>query len=83
MKPIEIKTPALNDYVDLRTLQRQVVQTFPTVESIKWFVRQHRAILVRQGALVAPTGHLRFHPQLFQQAAIEIGRAKALRTIAE
>jgi hypothetical protein len=70
---------ALGDYVDLQVLHQSpgVRDTFPSSDSIKWFIRQHRAELVQRGALISLTGRLRFHPVLFQQVAVEIGRRTA------
>ena len=64
----------LDDFVDLRELLPRVEQTFPTEQSAKWFVRQHRDELVEAGALIVLTGRLRFHPQRFKEAAVTIGR---------
>lgn len=69
--------PALDEYVDLRALLPAVVHTFPTQDSVKWFVRQHRGELAENGALINITGRLRFHPGRFAQAAVEIGNRAA------
>jgi hypothetical protein len=66
--------PALGDYVDLRTLLPSVQHTFPSHESLKWFVRQHRSDLAAAGALINITGRLRLHPDRFQAIALEIGK---------
>ena len=66
--------PALDDYVDLRALLPTVKQTFPSADSLKWFVRQHRDELATAGALINITGRLRFNPSRFSQAAVAIGR---------
>lgn len=64
---------ALDDFVDLRELLPRVEQTFPSEQSLKWFVRQHRNELAESGALIVLTGRLRFHPQRFKDAAVNIG----------
>jgi len=69
--------PPLAEFVDLPDLLPQVSHTFPSVESIRWFVRIHRERLARAGAVIAITGRLRFHPDRFQQVAVEIGNAAA------
>lgn len=66
--------PPLADFVDLLDLLPQVNHTFPSIDSIRWFVRIHREELARSGAVIAITGRLRFHPERFQQVAAEIGR---------
>lgn len=73
------QTPALVDFVDLPALHQSpgIGGTFPTQDSLRWFVRQHRDELIERGALISITGRLRFHPVLFQQVAIEIGRRHA------
>lgn len=67
----------LADYVDLPQLLPIVRQTFPTADSVKWFVRRHRPELVTSGAMIALTGRLLFHPKRFSEMAVEIGRAQA------
>jgi hypothetical protein len=67
----------LADYVDLPQLLPTVRQTFPTTDSIKWFVRRHRAELATSGAMIALTGRLLFHPGRFSEVAVDIGRAQA------
>lgn len=65
----------LDDYVDLRALHPTVKRTFPTLDSLKWFVRQNKNELAQSGALITLTGRLLFHPEHFHAAAIEIGRS--------
>lgn len=66
--------PALDEYVDLLDFVKQVAHTFPTADSLRWYVRQHKKALADAGALIVITGRLRFHPERFQRAAVEIGR---------
>jgi len=70
-------SPSLDDFVDLQDLLPTVERTFPTKDSLSWFVRRHRAALVESGALIVITGRLRFHRQRFKEAAVEIGRGLA------
>lgn len=65
---------ALDEFVDLRALLPAVKHTFPSPDSLKWFVRQHKVELAEAGALINITGRLRFHPARFGQAAVAIGR---------
>lgn len=69
--------PPLAEYVDLPGLLLAVQPTFPTLDSIRWFVRIHRDTLSRSGAVIALAGRLHYHPALFAQAAVEIGRNAA------
>ncbi len=66
--------PALDEFVDMRDLLSTVKHTFPSPDSLKWFVRQHRDELANAGALINITGRLRFHPPRFNQAAVAIAR---------
>lgn len=72
-------TPTLGDYVDLPDLYRVggIAKTYSTLDSLRWAVRQHRARLVEVGALIIVAGRQRFHPELFEKVAIEIGRDAA------
>ncbi|PWB40134.1 MAG: hypothetical protein C3F19_11605 [Rhodocyclales bacterium] len=72
--------PPLAEYVDLPDLLPQVQHTFPSVDSIRWYVRIHREELARVGAVIAITGRLRFHPARFQRAAVEIGSRNVTAT---
>jgi hypothetical protein len=69
--------PPLAEYVDLSGLLPSVQPTFPTLDSIRWFVRIHRETLARTGAVIALAGRLHYHPALFTRAAVEIGRNAA------
>lgn len=71
--------PPLEEFVDLNDLLPQVAHTFPSLDSVRWFVRVHRETLGQAGAVIAITGRLRFHPQRFQQSAAEIGRAAVVK----
>lgn len=73
---------ALDEYVDFGTLLPTVRSTFPSKHSLNWFVRRHRDELAAAGALICITGRLRFHPTLFQRAAVDIGRGLAARVMA-
>jgi hypothetical protein len=66
--------PPLGEFVDLAGLLPLVQHTFPTADSIRWYVRIHRDRLANAGALIAITGRLRYHPERFQHVAAEIGR---------
>jgi len=77
----DTKPLTLDQYVDMRAIQPDLKHSYPTLDSFRWFVRNHREELARAGALINITGRLRFHPELFQQAAIEIGRKAALSQV--
>ncbi len=69
--------PPLAEFVDLHDLLPLVRHTFPTAESIRWYVRVHREKLAQAGAIIAITGRLRYHPERFQKTAAEIASAAA------
>lgn len=67
--------PPLAEFVNLNDLLRQVQPHFPTVDSVRWFYRNHRERLANAGAVIVIAGRLHFHPQRFQKSVAEIGRA--------
>lgn len=69
--------PPLDEYVDLQALLNDVKQAYPTEESVRWFVRNHRDALAASGAVIIITGRMRYHPARFKQAAVEIGQKAA------
>lgn len=73
----ETEIPSLDEFVDLATLQASVATTFPTVDSVRWYVRQNRVALVEQGALIIVAGRMRFNASRFKLAAVSIGRKAA------
>ncbi len=75
---METTQPTLDDFVDLHELLPAVQQTFPTKDSLNWFIRCHRETLVAAGALIVITGRLRFHRQRFKEVAVDIGRTLAI-----
>lgn len=50
---------------------------FPSLDSLRWFERQHRDELLRHGAIVSPTGRKLVDPAAFDQAVVEIGKRLA------
>jgi len=50
---------------------------FPSLESLRWFTRQHHAELVRRQALVMPAGRKLVNVPAFDQAVVEIGARRA------
>lgn len=73
----ETPLPPLDEYVGIDDMHRNVQPTFPTIDSLRWFVRRHRTDLVRRGALIIVTGRMRFHTERFKQATVEIGQQVA------
>lgn len=77
MECTPLQSATLGEFVDLKTLLHSVEHTFPTQDSLKWYVRNHRDELAAAGALIYIAGRARFHPQIFQKTAVEIGRSVA------
>jgi hypothetical protein len=73
----------LAEYVCLNDLLPQVERHFPTIDSIRWFYRNHGEQLRRAGAVIVVAGRLQIHPQRFQLTATEIGMAAAERQHAD
>lgn len=46
---------------------------FPSVESLRWFTRQHHAELIQRQALVMPAGRKLFNAPAMDRAVVEIG----------
>lgn len=74
MKVTEL--PPLDEYVELQDLLDSV-KAFPTEDSVRWFVRRNRDALASTGAVIIITGRMRYHPERFKQAAVEIGQRAA------
>lgn len=54
---------------------------FRSMESMRYFIRQHRDELIDCGAIVAPIGRQMINPPLFEAAVMNIGQrlARSLR----
>lgn len=50
---------------------------FPSLESLRWFTRQHHVDLVRRQALVMPAGRKLLNVPAFDRAVVEIGAERA------
>jgi hypothetical protein len=74
---INTELPSLDEFVDLPVLLTSVGKTFQTEESVRWFVRNNRDALAASGAVIIVTGRMRFHPERFKQAVVEIGQKAA------
>jgi|GEM_PF-1602084 len=78
MHATETHFPPLAEYVSLADIQQRLGH-FPTIESFRWFARQHRDQLAACGALILVAGRQKFHPGLTEQVVIEVGRHAAAR----
>ena len=53
---------------------------FPSDESFRWFLRQHRRELIEAGALMKPTGAWLIRSKVFDAKVAEIGQRRAARS---
>lgn len=79
MRKSKTALPPLAEYVCLNDLLPQVQKHFPTLDSLRWYYRNHREQINRAGAVIVVAGRLQIHPQRFQQIVTEIGMAEAER----
>jgi len=63
----------------LEAFQAANAHVFPSVPSLRWFYRQHRAALLEAGAVVEITGRLLINTRVFSRVALEIGSRVAAR----
>ena len=52
---------------------------FPSPASLSWFIRKHKQRLLKQNALVSPTGRKLINPQPFDAVIIEVAHALTTR----
>lgn len=74
---------ALRRLMTFSQYQAERSQVFPSVDSLRWFERQHRPVLLERGAIVAPTGRKMVDPQAFDAVALEVGRSRAIAESAD
>lgn len=63
----------------LKDYRAERSQLFPSDESLRWTIRQHRDELVSAGALVCPTGRWLVQPAAFDKVMVAIGTRRARR----
>ncbi|MDP3819908.1 MAG: hypothetical protein Q8R33_00385 [Burkholderiales bacterium] len=56
-------------------------QFFPSEGSLSWFVREHKAQLVKSGALLLMRGSWNVNETVFEQTMVEIARADAAKWV--
>jgi hypothetical protein len=69
--------PPLAEYQDLKTAQ-ETLGHFPTLDSLRWFIRRNRDQLAESGALIMVAGRQKLHPGLAEVVVKEAGRQAAL-----
>lgn len=73
----DTELPHLDEFVESQVLLGTVKPAYPTKSSLDWFVRRHRDALAAAGAVIIIAGRMRYHPERFKKAAVEIGRKAA------
>lgn len=71
----------LLEMIPLHDYQRQRAQVFPSLDSLRWFIRHNHAELGARGALLMPARRLLVVPGRFDEFVQDIG-AKKLRRAA-
>jgi len=72
-------TESVQALVTLQTYQQSRAHLFPSIESLRWFVRQQKHALVGAGALLFVAGRHMIAPAEFDTCVIEIGKQGASR----
>jgi hypothetical protein len=74
MSQTEVTPDGLQPIPDYQAARSHI---YPSLESLKWFIRQNRIELGQAGALSMPTGRLLIVPAAFDSAALQIGSRRA------
>lgn len=77
MQTTKQQLPPLAEYLDLKDAQEKLGH-FPTLDSFRWFIRNHRNRLAACGALILVAGRQKFHLDLTKQVVVETGHLAAL-----
>ena len=68
--------------VSLQAYQQSRAHLFPSVESIRWYVRRHREELIDGGAVLTVAGRVQVSPGAFDGCLLVLGKRDALRVSA-
>jgi len=69
--------PSLESLQQLEVFQIANQHVFPSLTSLRWFYRSHRAELLKAGAVVELAGRLLINAPVFAEKAIKIGNKVA------
>jgi hypothetical protein len=75
-KPRE-SVPRLESFYQIEDFQAANQHVFPSVPSLRWFVRCHKSELIKAKAIALLAGRLMVHAANFETALIEIGTQSA------
>lgn len=68
----------LADLVSLSDFQRATAHLFPSIESIRWYLRQNGKSLRTGGAVLTIAGRLWICPREFERIVLDLGRLSQL-----
>jgi hypothetical protein len=77
LSPAAGAAPLFVAWQPLRELPRLAPHVFPSLPSVRWFVRQHRLELLEAGVIVELAGRTLVNVETFSAKALEIGRRAA------
>ncbi|MEJ7685680.1 MAG: hypothetical protein WKG52_01025 [Variovorax sp.] len=67
------ETSVLADLIKPQAYQQRTSNFFPSIESMRWYIRQHRTELVKERALLYIAGRLWISPAKFDACVFERG----------
>jgi hypothetical protein len=65
--------------VSLQVYQQSRANLFGSIESIRWYARQHRDDLIKAGALLTVAGRVKVDPAQFDSCVLAFGKQAAQR----
>lgn len=68
------KSNLLEDLTTVDAYQASRANVFPSLASLKWFIRQYSPMAWRNGALVKLAGRRLIHPTKFDELVLETGK---------
>ena len=74
IRPVQRDVPSLLDSLqDLETYQPSNNHIFPSIPSLRWYIRSHRGELIKSGALIEVAGRLLIDAPKFARKVLAIG----------
>jgi hypothetical protein len=64
--------PAPEDFVSISEILRMLPNTFPSENSLRWFIRRHRKALSETWGIGVFGRQLKFHRELFPRHVVEL-----------
>jgi hypothetical protein len=80
MDTSKLSLPPLAEYVDVKDALAPL-GVFPNVDSLRWFVRVNKDLLVECGALILVTGRHRIHIERTKKVIVQSGHQAAVSRI--